>query len=166
MDTSTRAGASPRGAAAPRPYAVGSSPVEPYAVRWVGSRTLAVLGAGVLATLALTACSSDPTLSDLPPDVAQARPTISAEEAGFVLKAEKLGAKITGESVDDDIETGTTTCWALANGGLTLRQIAVDDQGAPLGNTGDALRTKQLMAAGVQAFCPDHDDEVSQLGLP
>jgi hypothetical protein len=120
----------------------------------------------VAAALALAACGSGPTLSDLPPDVAQARPSISAEEASFVLAAQKLGATITGESVDDDIQTGTTTCWALANGGLTLRQIAVDDQGAPLGNTGDALRTKQLMAAGVQAFCPDHDDEVSQLDLP
>jgi hypothetical protein len=129
-------------------------------------RTLAVAMAGLGAALMLGACSSDPTLSDLPPDVAQARPTISAEEASFVLAAEKLGAKITGDSVDDDIQTGTTTCWALANGGLTLRQIAVDGNGAPLGNTGDGLRTKQLMAAGVQAFCPDHDDEVAQLGLP
>lgn len=166
MDTSTSAGVSPSGAAAPLSYAVGPPATGSYAVRRAWTRTLAGLGAGVVAALALSACSSDPTLSDLPSDVAEARPTISAEEAGFVLKAEKLGAKITGASVDDDIETGTTTCWALANGGLTLRQIAVDDKGAPLGNTGDALRTKQLMAAGVQAFCPDHDDEVSQLGLP
>ena len=156
MDITSRAAAWPRGGAARRPYAVRRAP----------ARTLALAAAGLVATLMLSACSSDPTLSDLPPDVAQARPTITAEEASFVLAAEKLGAKITGDSVDDDIQTGTTTCWALANGGLTLRQIAVDDNGAPLGNTGDGLRIKQLMAAGVQAFCPDHDDEVAQLGLP
>ncbi|MEW1952616.1 hypothetical protein [Terrabacter sp. NPDC080008] len=142
---------------------------RPYAVRRASRPALAG-GAGLLVALALTtlgACSSaDPTLSDLPSDVASARPTISAEEARFVLAAEKLGAKVTGSSVDDDIETGTTTCWALKNGGVSLGQIAVDGDDRPLPNTGDGLRTKQLMAAGVQAFCPDYDKQVSQLKLP
>ena len=31
---------------------------------------------------------------------------------------------------------------------------------------GEALRTKQLMAAGVQLFCPDHDDQIALLKLP
>ncbi|GAA2741178.1 hypothetical protein GCM10009868_06320 [Terrabacter aerolatus] len=139
-----------------------------YAVRRAARRPLAVgVGmAGLAALLSLGACSSsDPTLSDLPADVASARPTISAEEASFVLAAEKLGASITGNTVDDDIQTGTTTCWALKNGGVDLAQIAVDDSGKPLPDTGDALRTKQLMAAGVQTFCPDYDNQVSQLGL-
>ena len=35
-----------------------------------------------------------------------------------------------------------------------------------LPNTGEALRTKQLMAAGVQTFCPDHDDQIALLDLP
>lgn len=142
---------------------------RPYAVRPAPRRVLAA-GAGLLAVAALTtlaACdSSDPKLSDLPSDVASARPTISAEEAKFVLAAEKLGATVTGTSVSDDIETGTTTCWALKNGGVKLGQIAVDGDNRPLPNSGDGLRTKQLMAAGVQAFCPDYDDQVSQLELP
>ena len=121
----------------------------------------------MLAAVTRTGCGgSEPTLADLPTDVASARPTISAEEAEFVLAAERLGATVSGATVADDIETGTTTCWALKNGGVQLRQIAVDDADKPLGNTGDALRTKQLMAAGIQAFCPDYDDQVDQLGLP
>jgi hypothetical protein len=121
----------------------------------------------LLAVVALGACSSDdPTLNDLPSDVASARPTISADEAKFVLAAEKLGAKVTGATVDDDIQTGTTTCWVLRNGGVTLDKVAVDDNDEPLPNTGDALRTKQLMAAGVQTFCPDHDDQIALLKLP
>jgi hypothetical protein len=135
-------------------------------VRRALRRSLAAVGVGLLVSLAFAACGSDPTLSDLPPDIASARPTISAQEASFVLAAQKLGATISPATLDDDIQTGTTTCWALKNGGVQLRQIAVDDSGKPLGNTGDALRTKQLMAAGVQAFCPDLDDQVSQLGLP
>ncbi|EWT01271.1 hypothetical protein N865_05390 [Intrasporangium oryzae NRRL B-24470] len=129
-------------------------------------RALACLGAALAATALLSACGSDPTLGDLPKGVAQARPTITAEEADFVLDAQKLGATVTGASVADDIETGTTTCWALQNGGVTLKQIAVGDDDQPLGNTGDALRTKQLMAAAVQAFCPDYTDQIPQLGLP
>ncbi len=121
----------------------------------------------LLVTATLAACSgSDPTIADVPSDVASARPSISAEEAQFVIAADKLGAAVTGASVADDIETGTTTCWALRNGGVQLRDIAVDDTSKPLANTGDALRTKQLMAAGVQAFCPDYDDQVAQLNLP
>ena len=137
-----------------------------YAVRRVPLRALAA-GTGIVALLALGACSgSEPTMADLPAGVAGARPGISAEEADFVLAAEKLGASVTGDTVKDDIETGTTTCWALKNGGVDLAQIAVDDSGKPLPDTGDALRTKQLMAAGVQTFCPDYDDQVSQLKLP
>ena len=84
-----------------------------------------------------------------------------------MLAAEKLGAVVTGATVGDDIETGTTTCWALKNGGgVTLAEIAVDDAGKPLPGTGEGLRTKQLMAAGVQTFCPDYDNQVSQLKLP
>ncbi|MGO4599900.1 hypothetical protein [Terrabacter sp. 2RAF25] len=144
------------GAAAPRPYAVARRRV----------RALAVLVA-LVATATLAGCGgSDPTIADVPSDVASARPSISAEEAQFVIDARTLGATVTGASVADDIETGTTTCWALRNGGVQLREIAVDDASKPLGNTGDALRTKQLMAAGVQAFCPDYDDQVGQLGLP
>ena len=140
---------------------------RPYAARRTLPRGLALAGSALLVAVSLAACGgSEPTLADLPSDVASARPTISAEEAQFVLAAEKLGATVTGATVDDDIETGTTTCWALQGGGVELRQIAVDDADKPLGNTGDALRTKQLMAAGVQAFCPDHDDQVAQLGLP
>lgn len=138
-------------------------------MRPVARRALAA-GAGLVAVAALgtlAACdSADPKLSDLPSEVASARPTISAEEARFVLAAEKLGATVTGASVDDDIQTGTTTCWALKNGGVSLRQIAVGNDDRLLPNSGDGLRTKQLMAAGVQAFCPAYDDQVSQLELP
>ncbi|MFC7597268.1 hypothetical protein ACFQU3_18255 [Terrabacter sp. GCM10028922] len=145
----------------------GTDAQRPYAVRRALPRPLAFAAAAVLVAVSLAACGgSDPTLADLPSDVASARPTISAEEAQFVLAAQKLGAKVTGATVADDIETGTTTCWALTNGGVELRQIAVDDADKPLGNTGEALRTKQLMAAGVQAFCPDRDDQVAQLDLP
>ena len=147
----------------------GAGAPRPYAVRRVARRRLASTSAVValLAALGLAACGgSDPTLADLPSDVASARPTISTEEAQFVLAAQKLGATVTGASVADDIETGTTTCWALRNGGVQLREIAVDDAAMPLGNTGEALRTKQLMAAGVLSFCPDYYDQVSQLRLP
>lgn len=145
----------------------GARALRQYAARLALPRPLATVGAAALVAVSLAGCGgSDPTLADLPSDVASARPTISAEEAEFVLAAEKLGVTVSGATVDDDIETGTTTCWALKNGGVQLRQIAVDGDDKPLGNTGDALRTKQLMAAGVQAFCPDYDDQVDQLGLP
>ncbi len=154
------------------------STTSPYAVRSsrAGARRLqvgpplrrVVAGAAVLvAVVALGACSSDdPALTDLPSDIASARPTISAEEARFVLAAEKLGATVTGATVDNDIETGTTTCWVLRNGGIGLDQVAVDESDALLPNTGEALRTKQLMAAGVQTFCPDHEDQIALLKLP
>ena len=135
------------------------------------ARRVAVGAAVVVAALGtavgLAACAgSDPTLQDLPSDIAQARPSISLEEASFVLDAQRRGATITGDSVDDDIETGTTTCWALKNGGVQVKDIAVDDAGQPLGNSGDALRTKQLIAAGITAFCPDYSSQISQLDLP
>ncbi|WP_323096281.1 hypothetical protein [Intrasporangium sp. YIM S08009] len=126
---------------------------------------LAVAAVATAATLA--ACGSDaPTLQDLPSDIATARPSISEPEARFVLDARNRGVDVTAATLSDDLETGTTTCWALKNGGVTLKQIAVDDAGKPLGNTGDALRTKQLMAAGVNAFCPDNGDQIVQLALP
>ena len=152
--------------------------LAPYAVRPTRAATrrprvaspvrrVAASAAVLLAVVALGACASDdPSLGDLPSDVASARPTISAEEAKFVLAAEKLGATVSGATVADDIETGTTTCWVLRNGGVTLDQVAVDDSDEPLPNTGEALRTKQLMAAGVQTFCPDHDDQIALLKLP
>lgn len=119
-----------------------------------------------LAVLALAACSSDPTAKDLPPDVVSARPSITVEEAKFVLEAEHLGVKVTGRSVDDDIETGTTTCWALRDGGLTLAEIARDSKGEPLPDSGDGLRTKRLMYAAVQSMCPTYDSQLGQLKLP
>lgn len=136
---------------------------------WVAPRLgRGVAGAVVLvAAVALGGCTSeDPALADLPSDVASARPTISAEEARFVLAAQRLGATVTGATVDSDIETGTTTCWVLRNGGVDLDQVAVDEQDALLPNTGEGLRTKQLMAAGVQTFCPDQDDQIALLELP
>ena len=157
----------PARAVRPSPYAVPRAlPCAAVPGRARRAR-LAGVAVALLAAGTLAGCGgSDPTISDVPSDVASARPSISAEEARFVLAAEKLGASVTGASVADDIETGTTTCWALRNGGVQLREIAVDDASKPLGNSGDALRTKQLMAAGVQAFCPDFDDQVAQLKLP
>lgn len=114
----------------------------------------------------LSSCSTPPKLADLPPDVASARPSITLEEANFVVAAQGLGASVTGESVAEDIETGTTTCWALRSGGVTLAQLAVDEQDQPLGNAGEALRAKQLMAAGIRAFCDDYADQIPQLRLP
>lgn len=137
------------------------SPLVRRPLRWSSLVAACLVGLG-----ALSGCSEEPRLGDLPRDVAAARPQITLEEADFVLAAERLGASVTGETVADDIETGTTTCWALENGGVTLKDIAVDGEEKPLGNTGDALRTKQLMAAGVQAFCPDYDDQIPQLALP
>src|SRR6187200_2335907 len=102
-----------------------------------GRRCFVACAAGMVAVVALGACSSDdPALTDLPSDIASARPTISAEEARFVLAAENLGATVTGATVDSDIETGTTTCWVLRNGGVGLDQVAVDENDALLPNTG------------------------------
>jgi hypothetical protein len=126
----------------------------------------AILLASAVGAGGLAACSSGPKLEDLPPDVVQAMPDISAEQAGFVLAARGRGAFVTGETVVDDLETGTTVCWALQNGGITLREIAVDDDDEPLGNEGEQLRTKQLMAAAVDSLCPDYADQVAELELP
>lgn len=120
----------------------------------------------VLAALALAGCSSEPTAKDLPSEVVSARPSITVEEAKFVLAAEHLGVKITGQSVDDDIETGSTTCWALKDAGLTLQEIARDSKGEPLPDSGDGLRTKKLMYAAVQSMCPTYDSQLGQLKLP
>ena len=149
-------------------YAVRSSRAQALRPRLGPPLRRGVAGVAVLvAVIALGACGSeDPVLTDLPSDVASARPTISADEARFVLAAEKLGAAVTGATVDSDIETGTTTCWVLRNGGVSLDQVAVDENDALLPNTGEALRTKQLMAAGVRTFCPDHDDQIALLKLP
>ncbi|MDC5699295.1 DUF732 domain-containing protein [Intrasporangium calvum] len=125
---------------------------------------LAAAALGLVAVLA--GCTEEmPGLTDLPPDVAAARPTISGEEARFVLLARERGAMVTGKTVADDIETGTTVCWALQNG-ATLEEIAVDGAGKPLGNEGDQLRTKQLMAAAVEGLCPDYEEQVTGLKLP
>ena len=124
----------------------------------------ALLGAFAFAGLA--GCSGPPNLHDLPPDIAAAKPNITAEQADFVLDANRQGAAVTAASLDDDLESGITTCWALKNGGIQLRQLAVDDSDRLLGNSGDALRTKALMAAGIRAFCPDYRNQIGQLQLP
>ena len=130
------------------------------------ARAAAVALGLALGALSLAGCTEEmPGLTDLPPDVAAARPTISGEEARFVLLARERGALVTGTTVADDIETGTTACWALQNG-ATLREIAVDAAGRPLGNEGDQLRTKQLLAAAVESLCPDYEDQVADLKLP
>lgn len=129
-------------------------------------RAVGLAAACVVVAGGLGACSSGPNLDDLPSDIASAKSDITAEQAQFVLDAKKLGATMTASTLNDDLETGTTTCWALKNGGVQLSQLAVDDDEKPLDNTGDALRTKQLMAAGVQAFCTDYADQISQLNLP
>jgi hypothetical protein len=117
--------------------------------------------------LALAACGGgEPTAADLPPDVVTARPSITAQEATFVLAAEKLGVDVTGQSVDDDVETATTTCWALKDGGVTLGEIARESDGRPLPNEGEGLRTKRIMYAAVQALCPTYDSQLGELDLP
>ncbi|MEP7330627.1 MAG: hypothetical protein ABI692_00925 [Terracoccus sp.] len=133
-------------------------------VGWVLLGAFAFAGLAGLAGLA--GCSAPANLHDLPPDIAAAKPDITAEQADFVLDANRQGAAIAAASLNDDLESGTATCWALKNGGIQLRQLAVDDSGRPLGNSGDALRTKALMAAGIRAFCPDYSDQIGQLKLP
>ena len=118
------------------------------------------------ARAAVLPAAAGPKLADLPPDVAAAMPTISAEQAEFVLAARERGAFVTGDTVADDLETGTTVCWALENGGVTLGEIARHDNDQPLGNEGEQLRTKRLMAAAVDSLCPDYKDQVAQLNLP
>ncbi|WP_139142728.1 DUF732 domain-containing protein [Humibacillus sp. DSM 29435] len=138
----------------------------PVVVRRLGFSGFAAAALTALALVGLSGCSSAVNLHDLPPDIAAAKPDITAEQADFVLDANRQGASITAASLDDDLESGTTTCWALKNGGIQLRQLAVDDQNRLLGNSGDALRTKALMAAGIRAFCPDYTDQIAQLKLP
>lgn len=129
------------------------------------SRYAAVLALG--ATLGLGACTGDLKASDLPEDIVKARPQITAEEAAFVLDANTRGAKVTGATVNEDVETGTTTCWALKSGELTLGDIARDGAGEPLKNEdAEGLRTKQLMAAAASTLCPDYASQVPQLNLP
>ena len=70
----------------------------------------ALLGAFAFAGLA--GCSGPPNLHDLPPDIAAAKPNITAEQADFVLDANRQGAAVTAASLDDDLESGITTCWA------------------------------------------------------
>ena len=128
---------------------------------------LAVTPFVIAGVLALAACGGgEPTAADLPPDVVTARPSITAQEATFVLAAEKLGVDVTGQSVDDDVETATTTCWALKDGGVTLGEIARESDGKPLPNEGEGLRTKRIMYAAVQALCPTYDSQLGELDLP
>ncbi len=127
----------------------------------------ALVASAVVGLLALASCSgAEPAAADLPADVVTARPSITVDEARFVLAAEKLGVDVTGESVDDDLETATTTCWALKDGGLTLGEIARESDGSPLPDQGEGLRTKRIMYAAVQALCPDFDSQLDQLALP
>jgi hypothetical protein len=121
----------------------------------------------IAGVLALAGCGGgEPTASDLPPGVVTARPSITTEEARFVLAAKKLGVDVSGQSVDDDVETATTTCWALKEGGVTLGEIARESDGKPLPNEGDGLRTKRIMYAAVQALCPKYDSQLGELDLP
>lgn len=130
-------------------------------------RGLLVGGSLAFGVLVLAGCSeAEPTPADVPADILQVRPSISVEEASFVLAAKERGAFVTGATVEADIESATATCWALEQGGVSLGQIAVDDAGRPLGNEGDQLRTKQVMAAAVDTLCPDHASQVPQLKLP
>ena len=109
----------------------------------------------------LAACgSSDPTRDDLPQDVVDARPSITLEEAKFVLAARELGVDVTGSSVADDLETAKTVCWALKEGGVQVKDIAGEL------TQDDALRTKRIIKAGIESLCPDYEDQVDQLGLP
>lgn len=154
-----------RGGSPPRPSAAEHLDLPVAVQRHRAAGAVAAIVAA-LAFAGLAGCSSAPNLSDLPPDIATAKPDITAEQAGFVLDANRQGAAITAASLDDDLESGTTTCWALKNGGVQLRQLAVDDSNRLLGNSGDALRTKALMAAGIRAFCPDYGSQIDQLKLP
>lgn len=121
--------------------------------------TRRVTAPGLIACLGLlAACNGgDPTAADLPSDITAARPGITVEEATYVLDANAHGAGITGATVDDDIETGTTVCWALENGGIQVGELAAEltPQEAP--------RVRILIAAAVPAFCPDFESQLGQL---
>lgn len=122
-----------------------------------------VARAAAVAVLAgiLAACGGgDPSLGDLPQDVADARPSISLEEAKFVLAARELGVDVTGASVGEDLETAKTVCWALKEGGVQVKDIAGEL------SQDDALRTKRIIKAGIESLCPDFEDQLDQLDLP
>jgi hypothetical protein len=122
----------------------------------VAQATAVAVLAGILA-----ACGgADPSRDDLPQDIVDARPTISVEEAKFVLAARELGVDVTGASVGEDLETAKTVCWALKEGGLQVREIAAEL------TQDDALRTKRIIKAGIESLCPDYTDQVGQLELP
>jgi hypothetical protein len=109
----------------------------------------------------VTACGAgDPKLDDLPPDIREARSTITVDEAKFVLAARALGVDVTGLSVAEDIETAKTVCWALKEGGVEVKEIAAEL------SADDALRTKRIMKAGIEALCPEYVDQLEQLDLP
>lgn len=115
--------------------------------------TVALLGA-------LAACGGEPpTLGDLPQDVAEAMPSISLEEASFVLAARELGVDVTGATVGEDLETAKTVCWALKEGGVQVGEIAAEL------TQDDALRTKRVIKAGIESLCPEFEDQVDQLEL-
>ena len=119
--------------------------------------TVVALGSALAVSLLAACGGGDLTASDLPAGITAARPSISVDEAKFVLDANAHGADITGATVDDDIETGTTICWALKNGGVQVKDLVA--QLTPE----EAPRATILMAAAIPAFCPDYDLQVGQL---
>lgn len=121
------------------------------------------VGAALAAVLlgALAACSgAEPTRGDLPQDVVDAIPSITVDEAKFVVAAKDLGVDVTGTSVVEDLETAKTVCWALKEGGVQVEDIAGQL------SQDDALRTKRIMRAAIESLCPDFEDQVDQLDLP
>lgn len=114
----------------------------------------------LVAVLAACGGADEPTREDLPQEILDARPSISVEEARFVLAARELGVDVTAASVLEDLETAKTICWTLKEGGVKVGDIAsqlTED---------DALRTKRIMKAGIQTLCPEFKDQVNQLELP
>lgn len=122
-----------------------------------------VVRAGLTAALlaVLAGCSgAEPTRGDLPKDVVEAMPSITVDEAKFVIAAKNLGVDVSGTSVADDLETAKTVCWALKDGGVQVKDIAGQL------SQDDALRTKRIMKAAIESLCPDFQDQVGQLQLP
>lgn len=114
----------------------------------------------LLAALAACGGGDEPNRGDVPREILDARPSISLEEAQFVLDAREGGVDISGASVGEDIETAKTICWTLKEGGVQVGDIAsqlTED---------DALRTKRLMKAAIEALCPEFQAQVNQLKLP
>lgn len=118
------------------------------------------VGVALIGVLAACGGGDQPTRADLPKDVVQARPSITAEEAKFVIDAQRLGVDVTGTTVDDDLENAKTVCWALKDGGASVKDMATQLTGD------DVLRTKRVMKAAIESLCPDFDGQVGQLGLP